>query len=143
MTRYLVVAHKTLVGPHLLDLVEEKVRSGPCDFHLVVPAVHPSGHPWTEGEITATAEARLAEGLERFREIGATVTGQAGDVNPVNAVEDAVRDNENAGRPPFDQVIVSTLPHGPSRWLRLDVVSRLRKQVRLPVVHVEAAVAEV
>jgi len=64
-------------------------------------------------------------------------------VNPVNAVEDAVRDNENAGRPPFDQVIVSTLPHGPSRWLRLDVVSRLRKQVRLPVVHVEAAVAEV
>jgi len=63
MTRYLVVAHKTLVGPHLLDLVEEKVRSGPCDFHLVVPAVHPSGHPWTEGEITATAEALGQPGL--------------------------------------------------------------------------------
>ena len=138
MTRYLVVAHKTLVGPHLLDLVEERVRSEPCDFHLVVPAVHPSGHPWTEGEVHAAAAARLAEGIERFQEVGATVTGQAGDVNPVNAVEDAVRDNSYAGRPPFDRVIVSTLPHGPSRWLHLDVVSRIRKQVRLPVIHVEA-----
>jgi GABA permease len=143
MTRYLVVAHKTLVGPDLLALVEDTVRSGPCEFHLVVPAVHPSGHPWTEGEVQAAAEARLAEGLERFEEIGATVTGQAGDVNPVNAVEDAIRDNRYAGKPPFDRIIVSTLPHGPSRWLHLDVVSRIRKQVRLPVVHVEAAPARV
>lgn len=143
MTRYLVVAHKTLVGPDLLELVEERMRSEPCDFHLVVPAVHPSGHPWTEGEITAAAEARLAEGLEHFRGIGATVTGEAADVNPVNAVEDAMRANDDSGRPPFEAIIVSTLPHGPSRWLHLDVVSRIRKQVRIPVIHVEAAVARV
>ena len=143
MARYLVVAHKTLVGPHLLDLVEERVRSEPCDFHLVVPAVHPSGHAWTEGEVEAAAAARLAEGLERFEDVGATVTGQTGDVNPVNAVEDAIRDNLYAGNPPFDEVIVSTLPHGPSRWLHLDVVSRMRKQIRVPVTHVEAAPARV
>ena len=71
MTRYLVVAHKTLVGPDLLDLVAERARSEPCDFHLVVPAVHPSGHAWSDGEVEAAAEARLAEGLERFAEVGA------------------------------------------------------------------------
>jgi hypothetical protein len=43
------------------------------------------------------------------------------------AVRDALRRRE------VDEVIVSTLPRGLSRWLGEDVPSRLRDSVRVPV----------
>ena len=36
----------------------------------------------------------------------------------------------------YDQVIVSTLARKASRWLKMDVVSHLRKVLRVPVVHI-------
>ena len=36
--RYLVVANQTLVGDELLRCVRERIRAGPCHFHVLVPA---------------------------------------------------------------------------------------------------------
>lgn len=36
----------------------------------------------------------------------------------------------------FDEVIVSTLPPGASRWLRLDLLHRVERRFDLPVTHV-------
>ncbi len=47
------------------------------------------------------------------------------------AIEDAV----NLGS--YDEIIISTLPLGVSRWLKLDVVSKA-KGLGLPVTHVLA-----
>ena len=134
MSTYLVVAHRTLVEDHLLDHVRSLCAAGDCSFHLVVPVRHPRG-AWTDGEVEGAARRRLDEGLAAFRAVGAEVTGEVGDANPVYAVGTALRaqsDTEWAG------IVVSTLPRGVSRWLGLDVVSRLEYQYDLPVTHLVA-----
>lgn len=138
MAHYLVVAHRTLVGPELLDEVQSRV--GPdAAFHLLVPVEHPSDHAWSQGEVQAKAAERLAEGLDRFRQLGVAVDGTVGDVDPVTAITTVIRDRTMAGEPPFDEVLLSTLARGPSRWLKLDVVSRTRERTGLPVTHVAAS----
>jgi hypothetical protein len=100
-----------------------------------VPVRHPRGGAWSEGKVQAAARRRLDEGLAAFREIGADVTGEVGDANPVYAVGTALRSPPDGG---WAGIVVSTLPPGASRWLGLDVVSRL-KRFDLPVVHLVAS----
>jgi hypothetical protein len=134
MRTYLVVAHRTLIGPVLLDHLRTLGPPGSCRLHLVVPVRPPAGHPWTEGEVEAVARAKMEEGITAFRALGFEVSGEVGDANPVYAVTTALR----RATVPCDGVIVSTLPSGVSRWLHLDVVSRLRREIDRPVTHVEA-----
>jgi hypothetical protein len=58
------------------------------------------------------------------------VTGEIGDANPVHAVGDVLL------RDTFDEIIISTLPQGPSAWLRQDAPSRIRRLYGVPVTHV-------
>ena len=74
----------------------------------------------------------LAQALPKLSEAaGHDVTGSIGDSEPLMAIQDAV----NLGN--YDEIIVSTLPLGVSRWLKLDLVSKARA-LGLPVTHVEA-----
>jgi hypothetical protein len=141
MRTYLVVAHRTLVGEHLLDHVRSLHREGECRFHLVVPVTHPRDHAWSDGEVEAAAEARLAEGIEAFRGLGVEASGEIGDANPVYAVSAALRQRP-FGDDEWDGIIVSTLPPGVSRWLGLDVVSRIQREFDLPVTHLVAPRAQ-
>ena len=47
----------------------------------------------------------------------------------------AIHDAINLGH--YDEIIISTLPLGVSRWLKLDLVSKTRA-LGLPVTHVQA-----
>jgi GABA permease len=135
MRRYLIVANQTLGGDHLLELVRERLEAGPATFHTLVPATYPHDHVFhSEGEARAIAQRRLDGARARFGELGATVTGEVGDVNPYYAILDVLR------RDRFDEILLSTLPLGPSRWLRQDLPHRLRRITRTPVVHVSAPV---
>jgi hypothetical protein len=87
---------------------------------------------WTEGEAHAVAERRLASALRAFRGMGAQVTGEVGDISPVRAIADALLAAE------FDEIILSTLPPGPSRWLRQDVVHRVQRTFAVPCTHIVA-----
>jgi hypothetical protein len=131
MRRYLVVANRTLGGQHLLDAVRQRMQDGECTFHVIVPASHPSS-AWSEGQVIAMAQERLDDALARFGELGATATGEVGDASPVRAIGDVLL------RDPIDEVILSTLPPGPSRWLRQDVVHRVQRNYEIPVVHIVA-----
>ena len=136
MRRYLVVAHKTLGGDHLLEHVRSLRDEGPCRFMLLVPVEHPSDHAWTEGEVNATARRKLEDGLERFRGEGIVADGEIGDANPVYAVSTVIR---REGPDAFTGIILSTLPPGPSRWLHWDVPSRMRREhPELPMTHLVA-----
>ena len=132
MRRYLVVAHDTATSAALLDKIRECVAAGESEFHLVVPAKHPHG-AWSEGQINAAARKRLDEALAEYEALGAKATGEVGDASPVRAVGDALI----AGS--YDEIILSTLPAGPSRWLHQDVPSRLAKSCPVPVTHVVAS----
>jgi hypothetical protein len=132
MRRYLVVANRTLLGAHLLERITGCRDAGECSFHLVVPASPPEDSlVFTEGLSRAHAQERLDEALAVLRERGVEAIGEVGDRDPVNAVLDVL----NTGRE-VDEVILSTLPAGPSRWLHQDVPHRLSRAVELPITHV-------
>ena len=136
MRRYLVVANETLLGITLTEEVRRRVEEagGDCHVHVVVPATHGHGS-WTEGGAKGRAARQLEHGEARFKGFGAQVSGEVGDASPVLAVGDAIL----AAPEPYDEVILSTLPLGRSRWLKQDVVHRLsRAHPQLKVTHVVA-----
>jgi hypothetical protein len=137
MRRYLVVANQTLGGPRLIDKVRDTLAAGPCSFHVLVPAT-PPGHfaTWTEGEGLAVAQERLDAALSRFKELGAEADGEVGDPNPLQAIADAMRERA------FDEIILSTLPPGASRWLKQDLPHRVERSFSIPVTHVVGEVEE-
>jgi hypothetical protein len=93
---------------------------------------HPSG-AWSDGSTDAAAQSVVAEGIALFAAHGIDATGEIGDANPVYAAETVLRRGQH-----FDEVLLSTLPPGPSRWLHLDVPARMRKAVTIPVTHLIA-----
>lgn len=135
MRRYLVVAHQTLTSVELLDTLRSKTAEEATAFHLLVPLYHgESGMTWTEGHVRAVARRRLEDGLLRMRADGFTVDGETGSGDtPVASVETVLRRD---GPATFAGVIVSTLPRTVSKWLKLDVPSRVQRLTTLPVEHV-------
>jgi hypothetical protein len=115
----LVVANVTAGSDELTASLRERSEQGACRFTLVMPA---SG---------AEARTRLEDALTRMREAGLeNVEGRVGDPDPVVAVMDMWDPMK------FDEIIVSTLPTGSSRWLGLDLPHRLEKLTSVPVRHV-------
>jgi cell pole-organizing protein PopZ len=133
MRRYLVVANQTLGGEHLTEKVRACLAASPSHFHILVPATQPVDHAvWTEGEARAIASRRLEQALERFQELGAEADGEVGDEVPLQAIADAIQAQT------FDEIILSTLPPGLSRWLRQDLPHRVERTFDLTVTHVVA-----
>ncbi|MFZ0041347.1 MAG: hypothetical protein WAK93_08575 [Solirubrobacteraceae bacterium] len=130
----LVVAHQTAANPALVDAVRRRADQGPARFHLVVPRSPHGMHRVVDPHEAGDQEARevLAQALPVLSQAaGREITGSVGDAEPLMAIEDAV----NLGH--YDEIIVSTLPLGISRWLKLDLVSKARA-LGLPVTHVAA-----
>ena len=132
--RVLVVAHRTAATPALLDAVRERAARGPTAFTLLVPNVAHGLHRVVDAEDTdvSESEAVLELALPLLRQAaGGEVEGIVGDPEPLAAIQDAVNLRG------FDEIILSTLPARVSRWLRLDLPSKL-SGLGLPVTHVEA-----
>ena len=131
MRPYLIVANQTLTSRSLADAITERLADGPIRAYVVVPLV-PIGTrlTWDEDASRVAAGERLEEVLVRLRAMDVVVDGAVGARDPVSAVRDAMRGRE------VDEIIVSTLPKGLSRWLGEDVPSRLRDSVRVPVMVV-------
>jgi hypothetical protein len=128
MRSYLVVGNQTLDSPELTQAIAERMAAEPSTFHVVVPATPMQrGLTWDEDEARATAKARLTAALTRLRATGAQVTGEIGHGDPIMATEDALRGRE------IDEILLSTLPAGISRWLGQDVPTRLKGSVLVPV----------
>jgi hypothetical protein len=146
--RYLVVGNITLGTAPLAEAIRERAAARLCEFHVLVPATSWQGYPeeflrglqgrplgppedHREGPVEI-AQFRLDRELERLRGEGVRATGSVGAANPVEAVKKLLAEHK------VDEIIVSTLPVGPSRWLRMDLLSRVRRTAGVPVVHVLA-----
>lgn len=143
MRRYLVVANQTLGGAELAAKLDELSRDQQCRFYMVVPITQMSGSDhavdaaWAPLEVHdgyqvghKLAEGRLNAELARLRKAGVEADGEVVDPLPIDRVR------ELAGREDYDAIIVSTLPHRMSRWLRIDLPHRLKKATQLPLDHV-------
>jgi hypothetical protein len=132
--RVLVVAHKTAATQALADAVRERAQKGPATFTLLVPkAVHgitrvadPEDAPDDEARDVMSLAIPLLE-----EAAGGRVEGLVGVSSPLDAIQDAVNIHG------FDEIIISTLPSRVSRWLHLDLPSKLNG-LGLPVTTVTA-----
>ncbi len=135
MARYLLVANQTIDSPEFRDAaLRLQADDEAACLTLVVPATRVvRGLTWDELETKQVARLRLEAGMQLLRAAGCRIVdGSVGDENPVLAVEDELRRRQYAG------VVISTLPPGLSRWLKLDVVSRIKRALppRRLLVHV-------
>ena len=137
MGRYLVIAHQTATSPQLLERVSGIAADDPnATFVILVPAT-PVEHllTWEEGETRTVARMRAGEARDRFEKAGLNVTrAEIGDGSPLLAIEDELRAHPGE----YDSLLLSTLPPGISRWLRLDVHNQAERRFNLPVIHVVA-----
>ena len=132
--RVLVVAHKTAATPALLDAVRARAAQGPARFTLLVPNAAHGLHRVVDPEDQESTEVDqvLALALPLLEEAaGSPVEGIIGDASPLDAIQDAVNVRG------FDEIIISTLPTRVSRWVKLDLPSKLRG-LGLPVTTVTA-----
>lgn len=137
-TRVLLVANRTATAGTLLQAVRERARQGAVSFHLLVPATPQGLHRLVDPEVAGLEEARrrLACALPVLSEAaGREVTGHVGDANPLAAVQDALHFRG------CDEIILSTLPWRLSRWMKVDLPSKVRA-LGFPVVHVMPTAAE-
>ena len=134
--RVLVVANRTAATPALIACVRERAQRGPCQFTLLDPEHRQAGSsrsPTPRTTTTRTRKATLELALPLLEEAAGTpVTGMIGAPAPLDAIQDAVNLHG------FDEIILSTLPSRVSRWLKLDLPSKL-SGLGLPVTTVTPA----
>ena len=134
-TRVLVVAHKTAATPPLLEAVRQRAQRGPSKFTLLVPNTAHGLHKVVDPEDQGAGEAQtvIDHAVPLLSEAaGAPVEAIVGDPDPVAAVQDAINLHG------FGEAIVSTLPARLSRWLKLDLPSKV-SGMGLPVTTVTPA----
>jgi hypothetical protein len=143
MPRYMLVANQTLGSGALSETVRGRLRSpagarreyGPAEFHLIVPATALADqHDPDEHDAVVIAERRLQVALNHFRSVAekAPVTGEVGHEDPMRAIENALAQQE------YDEIIISTLPAGLSKWLHMDLARKAARKFDVPVTSVES-----
>jgi hypothetical protein len=110
--RILVVAHRSVATPALLEELQWRASEAPAELVLLIPDA---------GAAPATAAWTLRRAIRLFeRATGQPVEGLLyNEDDEVHAIESALRDGD------FDEVIVSTLPEQISEWLREDIPARV------------------
>jgi hypothetical protein len=137
--RILVIANETVGGDELLTLLGRKAEGVDEEMLLVCPALNSRVRTWTSDEDPARAQAqdRLDASLARLAAAGVSARGEIGDGDPLQALEDALREF------PADEIVVSTHPPGRSHWLEQGVVEQARQRYDVPVTHVVVDLAAV
>lgn len=119
----LVVANVTAASDELCQELSARAEREPAAFTLVVPAT-PSGGG------RSAAEESLRHALERLHEAGIEADGSVGDGDPLIAVTEAWDPRH------YDEIVVSTLPMGSSRWLHAGLPERIFKLTGAKVSHI-------
>lgn len=124
--RFVVVGNQTLTDDSVVKRIVDLTSGG--HVHVVVPAT-PSDADADEVDDKGLALAtyRMRHAVDALHAAGLEAEGEVGHLDPVRAVADALA-HEHA-----DEIILSTLPLGASKWLHVDVPAALEHRFGLPV----------
>jgi hypothetical protein len=130
--RILVIANETVGGGPLLDRIRERSSGHKTQVLVVSPALNTPLRHWASDEDSAREQARerLDRSLGLLEQQGIQASGEIGDGDPLQAIEDALR---TFGA---DEIIISTHPEGRSNWLERGVVGSARERFAVPIHHV-------
>ncbi|HSS80251.1 MAG TPA: universal stress protein [Gaiellaceae bacterium] len=130
--RILVVANETVGGEPLLQRVKQLASQGNTRVLVVSPALNTRLRHLASDEDPARAQARerLDRSLAELERNGVQASGEVGDGDPLQAIEDALR---TFGA---DEIVISTHPEGRSNWLERGVVTNARERYAVPIHHV-------
>ena len=120
-TCVLVVANQTADSDELLRRLKTR---GDAQFTLLLPAL--------PGAARDDSRRRLDQVLEAMRAAGLEVEGLIGDSSPLTAVR------ETWDPAKYDEIVVSTLPTGVSKWLQIDLPHQVERATGVPCEHVVA-----
>ena len=121
--RILIVAHKTIATPALVEAIRQRTEEGACTFALLIPdSCDHAETAWTlryarrmlSKAVRAPIEGIVAEGEDAFA-----------------GVAQAVRDGE------YDEIMLSLLPDPDSRWILEDLRGRAQS-LGVPITVVQA-----
>jgi hypothetical protein len=144
LVRCLVVANQTMGSTLLVDAIVERATAGDASFHLLVPATRVRAHEralvgsehlraWPGEDLGfSVARYRLGQALHRLERARVTVTGDVGPPEPLRAI------SEHLASFDVDEILLSTLPRGRSRWLQAELPRRVRRLTSAPVTVLEA-----
>lgn len=132
--RVLVVSDRTAATPALLEAIRERAAQGPAEFRVLVPNPAPAEwHPFHPGrrDKVEAAERVLLRVLVRIQDAADSAVRGRVSVrhDPMAAIEEMLHDE------PFDEIILSLVPHGLERWLHVDLPHRV-PHLGLPVTTV-------
>jgi ureidoglycolate lyase len=152
--RVLVVANRTATSPQLLAALRRMAGAGVTSFRVLVPVTSPGvglhalasasdpmaglapmaniDLPMSVEAASREARERLATLLDELADMGVDAVGEVGVSDPLEAI------NAVLAAHPMDEILLSTLPAGLSKWLSRDLPSRCAKRFGVPVTHVEA-----
>ncbi len=126
----LVVANETVGGRSLIEALERRASETPHRFTVIAP------QGGKDPDATASARDRLQDTVRKLRRAGLDVVGQVMDPDPLTSVQNALQYH------PADEIIVSTFPGTRSRWMRADLIDRVRKATGKKVEHITADPAD-
>jgi hypothetical protein len=110
--RVLIVAHKSVATPSLVDEVRTRVAAGPCRLALLIPDA-------SDPEVAAWTLRRARRMISKA--VGVPVDGIVSEgEDPYSGIAAALREDD------YDEVLISTLPEAGSQWLRDDLPARVR-----------------
>lgn len=144
MPRYLVVANQTLGGEELKAEIRDRMSHADAEFHVLVPVTPMDEYRNSAGAGTSTfagsgdvtaahdearkqARHRMMALVGEIRDEGGVADGELGVADPLEAIQRAT-----AGRV-YDEILLSTFPQGISKWLKLDLPSRVERSFGGPV----------
>ena len=138
--RHLVVGNQTLHDEHLEAALRERAAVNGASFYLLVPATHSAelqsppaasaeaAEPGSGDDVgLAVARWRLRTTIDRLHDLGIDAQGQVGHPDPFRAITRLL------GERSFDEIILSTLPPSLSRWLQVDLPTRVERRFHVPV----------
>ncbi len=124
--RVLIVAHKSIATPALVESLQQRIQAGPCTFTLLIPD---SCDRVVTGWTLRNARRMLS------RAVGAPIEGIVAEGDDAFAgVMQAMRTGD------YDEIMISLLPEANSRWVLEDLPARAASLgIPIAVVQPEAA----